>query len=78
MAKKVKTKKSKANKSNGKFIIILLLVAAVVMCAIFTKGFTDFNPFCWFGHNFINGSCTKCHAMQTASAAVNSLICRRV
>lgn len=69
---------SHVRSDRAKWIIlaIALVAAAVILCAIFTKGFTDWNPFCWFGHDYINGDCSKCHAVQTASAAVNSVIGR--
>lgn len=69
---------SHVRSDRAKWIItaIAFLIIAVVLTAILTKGFTDWNPFCWFGHNFVNGDCTKCHAVQTASVAVNSVIGR--
>lgn len=59
---------------------IAFLVIAAILTAILTKGFTDFNPFCWFGHEFLHGECSKCGAVQqaaqTASAGLNAVIGR--
>lgn len=41
------------------FLAILLIVVAIT-CYV-TDGFTNFNPYCWFGHNYNeNGICTNC------------------
>ena len=66
----------RSDKIKWVLVALAFLVLAVVLCAIFTKGFTDWNPFCWFGHDYVNGDCTKCHAVQTASVAVNSVLGR--
>jgi len=43
------------------FVAVAFLVIAVLLCALLTNWFSDFNPFCWFGHkNNAAGVCQRC------------------
>ena len=41
--------------------VIAFLLVGVLICGLMTSWFKDFNPYCWFGHDYDeNGICTKC------------------
>ena len=47
--------------NKGLTIAIAVLLLVVLVTGITTKGFSDFNPFCWFGHEYDEaGVCVKC------------------
>ncbi len=57
-------------KSDGvKWVVttIAILLIGVILTGIITEGFTDFNPYCWFGHEYgEDGICIKCGAEKPA------------
>lgn len=52
---------SNYRENKGLTIAIAVLLLVVLITGITTKGFSDFNPFCWFGHEYDEaGVCVKC------------------
>ena len=46
---------------------IAILLIGVILAGIITEGFTDHNPYCWFGHEYgEDGLCIKCGAEKPA------------
>lgn len=46
---------------------IAILLIGVILTGIMTEGFTDFNPYCWFGHEYgEDGICIKCGTEKPA------------
>lgn len=42
-------------------VAVCFLLVAVLLCGMMTSWFMDWNPYCWFGHDYDeNGVCQKC------------------
>lgn len=55
----------RGDKSKWVVTAICFLLIGVILCSILTSGFKDFNPYCWFGHEYDeNGACVKCGALK--------------
>ena len=50
-------------KRNFAIVAIALILIGVLLCGIITEGFREWNPYCWFGHEYgEDGICAKCGA----------------
>lgn len=57
------------NNNSKKFVAITIcfVLIAIILCGMMTSWFKDWNPYCWFGHNYNEeGICAKCGAEQPA------------
>ncbi len=46
-------------------VAVCFLLVAVLLCGIMTSWFKDWNPYCWFGHEYdADGVCTKCGELK--------------
>lgn len=55
------------NNNSKKFgaIAVCFVLIGIILCGMMTSWFTDWNPYCWFGHDYDDeGICTKCGAEQ--------------
>lgn len=53
--------KYRAKRNNNTiYAIIAILLIAVLLCAVLTDGFKNWNKYCLFGHDYENGVCTHC------------------
>lgn len=42
-------------------VALALLLVGAILCGLMTDWFREWNPFCWFGHNYgDDGKCTRC------------------
>ena len=56
----------KTKKSNVVATCIAVLLVAVLICMVLTQGFKEWNPYCWFGHDYENDVCVRCGAEEPA------------
>lgn len=61
----------KSDRAKWIIVAVAILVIAVILCGIMTTWFSDFNPYCWFGHKYENGVCTKCGDVKNAMELEN-------
>lgn len=42
-------------------VALALLLVGAILCGLMTNWYKEFNPFCWFGHNYgDDGECSRC------------------
>lgn len=48
-------------------VALALLLVGAILCGLMTDWFREWNPFCWFGHNYgDDGKCSRCGADKPA------------
>lgn len=67
-------KKDKNLNSRTKlWISLACIVLAVILCCTMTHGFADWNPYCWFGHNYdATDVCKRCGADKPVEEPVEA------
>lgn len=57
----------RSDKVKWVLVVLALLVVGAILCGLITNWYKEFNPFCWFGHDYGEGVvCVRCGADKPA------------
>lgn len=65
----------RSDKVKWVFVALALLVIGAILCGLMTNWYKDFNPFCWFGHDYgEDGKCSRCGKDKPNELPVNGFV----